>query len=887
MATNSPLAGQTVSHYRVLERLGGGGMGVVYKAEDTRLSRPVALKFLAEHLAHDVHSLERFKREAKAASALNHANICTIYDIGEDSGRAFIAMEYLDGKTLKDTIAKQPVELERLLSIATEVADALKAAHEKGIVHRDIKPANIFVTNSGHAKILDFGLAKLAPVIRVAERAGISELPTALTSEEHLTSPGEALGTVAYMSPEQALGKELDARSDLFSFGALLYEMATGTLPFRGDTSAAIFSAIVHKEPTAPVRLNPELPAELERIIHKCLEKDRELRYQHAADVASDLKRLKRDTTSGKVSVATPAAVTTPLAKKRIVAWTIGTAAALLLAVTAISFFMPLAHPSVTGSTQLTHEGRNPCCVVSDGSRIYFNEDEGEAIAQASLNGGETSIIPSSIKRLWIWDISPDHSRLLAGTGIGADSPIWTLPLPAGSPRRLGNIGANPVRAAVAWSQDGQKLVFARGSEIWVASADGSSPSRVISAKGRAYAPRFSPDGKRIRFTIAEPLALATFSLWEVSPDGSNLHQLLKGWHDPPQECCGIWTPDGRYYVFESHVGRNMFGDIFVLADSPGIFHKSLFRPVQMTFGPLVFYNNAVTPDSRRLVVEGLQSRGELVRYDLASKQFFPFLGGINVTSVAYSRDAHWIAYVSLVDNTLWRSHSDGSERIQLTYPPNRAALPRWSPDGTQIAYMSAQPGKPWKALLISAQGGTPEQLVSGNSAEVDPTWAPNGAQLAFGTCIYGASNPQGSEIKILNMRSRQVSTIPGSNGRCNPRWSPDGRYLLALDFTGFASTKILLFDFVTHKWSDWVIDPEGVNYPAWTPDSRYVEYVNSACRRVKLGDTHPEALFSLKGLKPYLTEFGSWSDNAPDNSRLFVRDASTPEIYAIDVDFP
>jgi Tol biopolymer transport system component len=285
--------------------------------------------------------------------------------------------------------------------------------------------------------------------------------------------------------------------------------------------------------------------------------------------------------------------------------------------------------------------------------------------------------------------------------------------------------------------------------------------------------------------------------------------------------------------------------------------------------------------------VEGLQSRGELVRYDLASKQFFPFLGGINVTSVAYSRNAHWIAYVSLVDNTLWRSHSDGSERIQLTYPPNRAALPRWSPDGTQIAYMSAQPGKPWKALLISAQGGTPEQLVSDNSAEVDPTWAPNGAQLAFGTCIYGASNPQGSEIKILNMRSRQVSTIPGSNGLCNPRWSPDGRYLLALDFTGFASTKILLFDFVTHKWSDWVIDPEGVNYPAWTPDSRYIEYVNSACRRVKLGDTHPEALFSLKGLKPYLTEFGSWSDNAPDNSRLFVRDASTPEIYAIDVDFP
>jgi dipeptidyl aminopeptidase/acylaminoacyl peptidase len=375
--------------------------------------------------------------------------------------------------------------------------------------------------------------------------------------------------------------------------------------------------------------------------------------------------------------------------------------------------------------------------------------------------------------------------------------------------------------------------------------------------------------------------------LWEVSADGSNLHQLLKGWHDPPQECCGIWTPDGRYYFFESHMGRNMFGDIFAVADSPGIFQKSSFEPVQMTFGPLVFYPNTVTPGGKKLLVEGFQSRGELVRYDPASKQFVPFLGGMNVTHVAYSRDVQWIAYVSLVDNTLWRSHPDGSERIQLTYAPSRAALPRWSPDGTRIAYMSAQPGRPWKALLISAQGGTPDQLVSGNNAEVDPTWSPDGMQLAFGSCIYGASSPQDSEIKVLNMKSRQVSTIPESNGLCNPRWSPDGRYLLALDFTGFSSTKILLFEFDTKKWSDWVIDPEGVNYPTWTPDSRYVEYVNSACRRVKLGDTHPDALFSLKGIKPYLTEFGSWSGSAPDNSRLFVRDASTPEIYAIDVDFP
>jgi Tol biopolymer transport system component len=546
----------------------------------------------------------------------------------------------------------------------------------------------------------------------------------------------------------------------------------------------------------------------------------------------------------------------------------------------------PLSPPQVSGITQITHDNLGKTNVFSDGSHLYIGERSGghQLISQVAVSGSDFSTLQTPFASVSVQAISPDHSAILAtAAAADAEDALWSIPRPGGAPRRLANLSGRNA----TWAPDGQHILFVKESSLYLANADGSQTYELTSVSGTLFYPRFSPDGKRIRFSINDA-GQSSSSIWEIKSDGTGLHALFPGWHSPAAECCGTWTADGRYYIFQVAQTRPANAtNLWALAEPVGRWErKSSDKPVQLSYGPTSFANPTPDPSGEKIWALGVHAAGELVKYDAKSKQVVPLVAGISGTDLDFSRDGQWVAYVAIPEGTLWRSRLDGTERLRLTAPSQQVALPRWSPDGKRIAYMSLRSGEPWKILLVSSTGGASQELLPESRDQVDVNWSPDGKQIVFGN-VWQAKSPA---INILDLNSHQLSTIPGSTGLFSPRWSPDGRYIAALS-TDFKT--LMLYDFHTRKWAQWLTEAAGaVSYPAWSADSTYLYFEDlvtgeDSFRRVKVGRNQAESVFALEGLERYPGPFGLWSGRAPDGSEVFVRDHSTQEVYGLDIKLP
>jgi Tol biopolymer transport system component len=665
-------------------------------------------------------------------------------------------------------------------------------------------------------------------------------------------------------------------------------------LPFRGESSGAIFHAILERQPVPAVRLNPEVPAELERIINKALEKDCNLRYQSAAEMRADLQRLKRDTDSGRsaatLSAGSPevsgVAGTDSLRRESAVpqtgrpkwkSWAVAGGGLALLVIASLRYLQsrPLPPPKVSGYVPVTHDGNPKGLVGTDGARLFFNEfsASGSVIAQVSISGGQVAQVPVPAPTMYLLAVSPDGATLLVADEVGQTAfqgSLWEVPVLGGSPRRLGEA----IGQAAAWSPDGQRIVYAEGQDLFLAKSDGSEPHELVSTPDRAWYPAWSPDGTVIRFNTGD--LTFTGPLYQVSVDGTNLHLLVPGWHTPPDENAGRWTPDGKYFVFKS--GTN----IWALAEKGDLFGKADSQPVQLTSGPMAFFSPLPSKDGKKLFVVGALARGELTRYDTRSAEFVPFLSGISADSVSFSKDGQWVAYVSFPEGTLWKSKLDGSQRIQLTYPPLTAVFPSWSPDGQQIVFYGMRLRQKTKLYTVATEGGTPREMIPEDSAEeYDPTWSPDGTRIAFG----GPPAEVTGTIRILDVNTHQILTLPDSKGLFSPRWSPDGRYLIAMPLD---SRSLSLFDFATEKWEQ--IAKLSMGFPNWSKNGDYVYFLHEenqpSVMRVRIRDRKVERIADLKNFRQ-TGYWNVWLGLAPDDSPLLLRDAGTQEIYALDWQAP
>jgi serine/threonine protein kinase len=764
MPDSQPLIDRVVSHYRIVEKLGGGGMGVVYKAEDIKLGRFVALKFLPNDVAKDPQALSRFQREAKAASALNHPNICTIYEIDDQGGEAFIAMEFLDGQSLKHQITAGALPLDELLDVGIQTANALDAAHAKGIVHRDIKPANIFCTRSGQTKVLDFGLAKILSPRRVLPGATASALPT-LTAEEALSSPGSAMGTVLYMSPEQAMGEELDARTDLFSFGAVLYEMATGALPFAGATSAAIFDAILHKAPALPTRLNPVLPGELERIIHKALEKDQRLRYQHASDLRADLQRLKRDTDSGRMA-AGQSRQDTPTGlggapKDSSASHALESSA---VAEAAKHHKFGLAAVAIIVLVLIAAAGYGLYSFLGSKAHRPF---ENFSITQVTNNG--KTIVAA---------ISPDAKYLLSVIDDNGKQSLWLRHVPTNSDTQV-IAPADAIYENLAFSPDGDYIYFLRavdkvgeGHNLLRAPVLGGTPQVIVQNVDTRVS--FAPDGQRFAFIRGMYPDAGKFELLTASADGTNELKFAIGPVDSLPSAVA-WSPDGKQ-IASAMPGTDGALGVIQIQYVPSGKVKTLSR-----FNSLQVNELAWLPDSRDLIATYQQNASFSARNQVAfvsepAGQLRPITRDTNnYQTLTLSADGRTLATVQQrLTQTFYVLPAAGFSGDAPNPAPaqvQQAFFFDWAGDGT-LYFDDVE-----ALLRISADGANKATLLSDPAAQIlQPTSCQNGRYIVFNW----ASHSAGNKVNIWRVNADGTNPKQLTDGLqdIQPTCSPDGKWV-------------------------------------------------------------------------------------------------------------